>query len=68
MANLTYRGLLHVLLNATNAELDQNVTVLIGGEYYPIPAVKYAEQDVLDEGHLYLDGDHQSPAPDSTNN
>lgn len=54
MANLTYRGLLHVLLNATNAELDQNVTVLIGDEYYPILAVKYAEQDVLDEGHRYL--------------
>ena len=42
----------------TPGQLEDNVTILTEGEYYPVIAINESsednEEDVLDEGHVYL--------------
>ena len=54
--NLTYRDLLELLAHNTTAEqLQQNVTVMVDDEYYPVTDVGVnVGDDVLDDGHLVL--------------
>lgn len=62
---MTYGDLLKILLQATQDELEQNVTVFepVLSEFYPVvskPRVCGEEKScpavgVLDDGHLYLE-------------
>lgn len=55
--NLTYAGLLERLKAATPEQLSQTVTVYgsDADEFYPVKSTEIAEEDdVLDEGHLFL--------------
>ena len=54
--NITYRQLAQAILAQPAERLDDNVTVLVGDEFFPINelCVSTNETDVLDEGHLFL--------------
>lgn len=56
MADLTYRELKEYLNQVSEERLDDTVTICLSSieEYYPITGIAVAEEDVLDEGHLYL--------------
>jgi ribosomal protein S3AE len=55
---MTYRELLNQLLRLSSSQLDDDVTVFTrDGEYFTIAEVCEAGlgNDILDEGHIYLD-------------
>ena len=60
--NLTYRQLFDLIGKMSEEELDRSVTIrtpIRKGdeyEYYAVINIKYAENDVLDKGHPYLEG------------
>lgn len=55
---MTYRELLSRLKEATEEQLDQNVTLFDMDEFLPITGVKMTPidepADILDPGHLYI--------------
>ena len=64
---LTYRQLKWIVAALTEDELNQNVSVEVGDEFYEVSDVRFADpvsNDVLDPGHVYLitdvEGDHES--------
>lgn len=56
MKNLTYRELAQAIADMPEARKDDNVSVYLDSEFYPVAAVEKAdgEQDVLDAGHYVL--------------
>lgn len=54
--DMTYRELIGKLIKLSEEELDQDVTVLSGNEFYPVKDSLFFnwEDDILDAGHVYL--------------
>lgn len=54
---ITYRELQQAMNSLSESDLDANVTVNIGGEFYPIDNVDYSDEelnDVLNDGDMFL--------------
>lgn len=47
----TYR---EIFQNMTEEQLDQTPTIYVDGEYLPAEALVTAEDDILEENHVYL--------------
>lgn len=55
MKNKTYYDLFLKLSNMTKEELQaQDITISINDEYYGEISIETCDDDVLDDGHLYL--------------
>jgi hypothetical protein len=52
---MTYSKLLKYLQNLTQDELNQDVAVRSGSEFFPLTSLEKIENsDVLDDGHIVL--------------
>lgn len=53
--SVTYKELKKILDKLNEEQLEQNATIFINGEYYPINDIRIIKHDdVLDKGHIYL--------------
>ena len=53
--SMTYQGLKNRLEEMTSEELNNDVSICVGGEFYELESVEISEDcDVLDDGHPYL--------------
>lgn len=53
---MTYKQLFQILCKLTDEQLEQNITIKINDEFYPINEFAFAlkENEILDEGHFYF--------------
>lgn len=61
--HMTWRQLLEVLSQMPSEHLDDDVTICVNGEFFPVKSMGLVDEEdeegggVLDDGHSYLSAD-----------